>query len=186
MEIPVVDFAEFLNNTNRFKVSIEVIETLKKYGFLYLKNHGISNESVEKLFLYNKEFFDKSIDFKLTVKRSFSQSLCGYDGISEEKSNNLRPGDIKEAFMMTRNDSIWPEGWNDFKEFMQEFHQKCFYLALEILRSFAIGLGLETTDFESKFINADCAFLRLIHYPPLPEIIRDNQIRAGEHTDYGG
>ena len=185
MEIPIVDFDEFLKNTNRLKVSKQVIDTVKKYGFVYLKNYGISKESVEKLFLYNKEFFDKPFEFKCSLKRSFSNSLCGYDGVSEEKSNIKRPADMKEAFIMTRNDSVWPQSWNDFKEFMQDFHQKCYLLSLEILRSFAIGLGLEQKEFESKFINADCAFLRLIHYPPLPEIIGENQIRAGEHTDYG-
>ena len=185
MEIAIVDFKDFLNGTNRLNVSVKLIDTIKKHGFVYLRNYGISKDLIEKLFQYNKEFFDKPLEYKQTLKRSFPKTLCGYDALFEEKSNSDKLGDLKEAFIMKRNDAIWPTDWNDFKEFMLMFHQKCYLLSLEILRSFATGLKLDPVEFESKFKNADCAFLRIIHYPPMSENIPINQMRAGEHTDYG-
>ena len=64
-------------------------------------------------------------------------------------------------------------------------HSKCYCLALEVLRSLAIGLDLDENIFNSNFINGECTLMRLLHYPPLPSKIEKNQIRAGEHTDYG-
>ena len=185
MDIPIVDFDKFLNGSDRVVVSKKIIEAIKTYGFVYLRNYGIASDSVQKLFEFNKSFFDKPNDYKQSLKRSFSKTLCGYDGLFEEKSNISRPGDLKEAFIMKSVGSIWPNDWNDFKEFMESFHNKCYLLALEILRSFAIGLELNADVFDEKFKNADCAFLRLIHYPPLPDVVKENQIRAGEHTDFG-
>ena len=93
--------------------------------------------------------------------------------------------DLKESFMMKKDGTPWPKEWLKFEDFMRMFHMKCYLLALEILRSFAIGLNLDPSLFDTKFNNGDCALLRILHYPPLPDSIENKQIRAGEHTDYG-
>jgi isopenicillin N synthase-like dioxygenase len=184
MEIPIVDFDGFLNGKNRQAISKEVINVVKNHGFVYLRNYGIPKDSVYKLFDLNKKFFDKPLDYKNSVKRSF-KTLCGYDAMLEEKANRNGPGDLKEAFMIKNCGTPWPNDWNDFKEFMELFQRKCYLLALEILRSFAIGLDFDENFFDEKFKKGECALLRLIHYPPLPDVIEENQIRAGEHTDFG-
>lgn len=184
--IPIVDFSDFLkgNTTDQERVSKELIEVVKKFGFVYLRNYGISKNLVEKLFALTKEFFDQSIDKKLAVKKSHT-TFCGYDALLAEKLTNERPADLKESFMIKQNGTPWPNEWSEFKEFMQMFHSRCYSLAIEILRSFAIGLDLDQSLFDTKFNNGDCALLRVLHYPPLPDKIEPAQIRAGEHTDYG-
>ena len=186
MKIPIVDFHDYLNgdSENRYRVSKELVQAVKKFGFTYLKNYSISNDLVEELFDYNKQFFNKPIEYKKSVKKSFS-SFCGYDALLEEKLTNLRPGDLKESYMIKRDGTPWPKDWNSFEEFMHDMHSKCYCLALEVLRSLAIGLDLDENIFNSNFINGECTLMRLLHYPPLPSKIEKNQIRAGEHTDYG-
>ena len=46
------------------------------------------------------------------------------------------------------------------------------------------GLGLEENIFDQNF-NGECTVLRLIHYPPTLKPILPNQLRCGEHSDYG-
>jgi isopenicillin N synthase-like dioxygenase len=186
MKIPIVDFSEYLNgdSQNQKRVSKDLIQAVKTFGFVYLRNYGISNELIKELFDYNKQFFNKPIEYKNLVKKSFT-SFCGYDALLEEKLTNKRPGDLKESFMIKRDGTPWPEDWLSFKDFMLNIHSKCYDLALEILRSFAIGLELDENIFKSNFIDGDCTLMRLLHYPQLPSNIEENQIRAGEHTDYG-
>jgi isopenicillin N synthase-like dioxygenase len=184
MEIPIVDFEGFINGKNKQEVSKELINVVKNYGFVYLRNYGISTDLVDKMFKLSKLFFEKPLDYKNSVKKSH-ETFCGYDALLEEKLTNDRPGDLKESYMMKSFGTPWPSDWNDFKEFMQLFHDKCYQLALQILTSFAIGLELDPTIFATKFSNGECTILRLLHYPPLPDQIEDKQIRAGEHTDYG-
>ena len=149
--IPIVDFNDFLNGTveDRGRVSKELIEVVKKFGFVYLRNYGISKDLVEKLFILMKEFFDQSTEQKLAVKKSH-ETFCGYDALLEEKLTNERPADLKESYMIKQNGTPWPSDLPQFREFMQMFHMKCYSLAIEILRSFAIGLDLDQNLFDTK------------------------------------
>ena len=184
--IPIVDFDAFLNGTlnERKQVSIELIQVVKKFGFVYLKNYGFPKGIVEKLFKLNQDFFDQSLEKKLTMRKTH-ETFCGYDALQDEKLTDDRPSDLKESYMLKQYGTPWPNDLPEFKEFMLDFHHKCYLLASEILRSFAIGLNLDQNIFESKFNKLECTIVRLLHYPPLPEQTEPHQIRAGEHTDYG-
>lgn len=50
--LPIFDFAKFLNgqNVERKKIAIQLVEAFKTYGFVYLINHGISDEKTQGLF----------------------------------------------------------------------------------------------------------------------------------------
>jgi isopenicillin N synthase-like dioxygenase len=186
MDIPVVDFEPFLKGTreDRTAVSNELIAHMKEYGFVYLKNYGMSNEVVEKMFKMSKEFFQKPVDYKKRVEKSH-ETFCGYDGMGEESLSVDRPGDLKESYMIKRNGTPWPSDWPHFKDFVLSFHRKVYELGLEVLRSFTIGLNLKENLFDEKFSNGEVTLLRLLHYPPLPDSVKEKQIRCGEHTDYG-
>lgn len=61
-EIPLIDFAPFLNNqsdqSSKIQTSNEILEAFKKYGFIYLYNIPISSEKVEKAleWVYKTQF----------------------------------------------------------------------------------------------------------------------------------
>ncbi len=186
MEIPVIDFELFLKGTTeeRKTVSDELIAHVKEYGFVYLKNYGISNELVQEMFKMSKEFFEKPADYKKSVKKSH-ETFCGYDRLGEESLSTDRPGDLKESYMIKRCGTPWPSDWPQFKDFILSFHRQVYELGLEVLRSFSIGLDLKENLFDNKFNNGEVTLLRLLHYPPLLDLIKEKQIRCGEHTDYG-
>jgi isopenicillin N synthase-like dioxygenase len=57
-------------------------------------------------------------------------------------------------------------------------------LATELMRLFALGLGLDEHFFDDK-IDRHITNLSVLHYPPLTRPARPGQLRAGVHSDYG-
>jgi len=51
-DIPVLDFGKFLHGSDEEKQEIakNIDEAFRKVGFVYLKNHGVPKEMVDKAF----------------------------------------------------------------------------------------------------------------------------------------
>ncbi|XP_056622264.1 uncharacterized protein si:dkey-10o6.2 isoform X2 [Triplophysa dalaica] len=201
MSIPVVDFSVYeLEKTNvsddKFeKLSKELRKAFVEVGFVYLKNTGIHQEEVDKVMDISRQFFCLSEDKKKPFSRGDFSCNCNHGWVSLEKEslNPQRPGDLKEAFNITslRKDIDWPsEGVEDFRDGMVSFFNRCKDLSLRVLRVMAIGLGLEPKVFleAHKHIGSDKndTTLRTLYYPPLKsDVLKPNQLRCGEHSDYG-
>ena len=48
--IPIIDFSGFLDDTAKDEVAKAVIESFKRWGFVYLKNFGLPTEQVDEMF----------------------------------------------------------------------------------------------------------------------------------------
>lgn len=118
--------------------------------------------------------------------------------------------DFKETMEIGRDwDATWKNQWPQeqdapsFKRTMLEFYQvkwshphsmpfsntheqTCHELHVIVMRSLALGLNLDEMFFEGK-INDQCHNLRLLSYPPIKSsaLKREDQARAGAHSDYG-
>ncbi|RXN01930.1 ATP-binding cassette sub-family C member 8 [Acipenser ruthenus] len=91
-----------------------------------------------------------------------------------------------EVRMKCPSDAAIPE----FREVLDSFFRRCKKLALRVLEVTALCLGLERDFFVSKHrligSNKNCTTFRTLYYPPLHKVIvKPNQIRCGEHSDYG-
>ncbi|XP_052387202.1 uncharacterized protein LOC127934060 [Carassius gibelio] len=202
MEIPVIDFSVYeLGNTNLSvddnlkKLSDELRSAFTEVGFVYLKNTGISQDEVDKVMVVSKKFFCLPESMKRTFSRgSFScNGNHGWVSVETESLNPRRPGDLKEAFNTAslRSDISWPsEGVDDFRDVQVSFFLRCKELSLRVLRLMALGLGLESEAFLSahKHIGSDVngTTLRALYYPPVnSRCVKGDQLRCGEHSDYG-
>lgn len=89
-------------------------------------------------------------------------------------------------------ENMWPttrqwEGAEAFKRDMLEFFDVCKELHVELMRAFALALGIGEEWFDEYTDRGDNT-LRLLHYPKQSrEVFRKNknQVRAGAHSDYG-
>ena len=54
----------------------------------------------------------------------------------------------------------------------------------QLMRIFAVGLGLDVDYFEDK-IDRHISMFRVLNYPDQPEAPLEGQLRAGAHSDYG-
>lgn len=129
------------------------------------------------------------------------EKLARYDDDGDMQSKRSDNPDIKESMEIGReyDDDVekknapnrWPDQFDDegkrFKQVMQTFFRACKGLHEQIMRAIALGMNLPVSFFD-EFVDAGDNNLRLLHYPPVAkEAFRANpdQVRAGEHSDYG-
>lgn len=104
--------------------------------------------------------------------------------------------DLKESMEIGKEGVPgWPNQWPNkldaagevFTETMKSFFLTCQDLHVNVMRAIALGMGMDECFFDSHTNGSDNN-LRLLHYPSvLKSVFKDNpdQVRAGEHSDYG-
>ncbi|KAJ5973472.1 hypothetical protein N7481_010682 [Penicillium waksmanii] len=205
----LIDFGPFFSGTpsDKHAVALSITEALKNSGFLYLKNHGIPPSIVSQVFSSSARFFDRPQDQKNDLGWTTPQSNRGYVAIGREKLATLDETgeidtrrksvpDIKETMEIGREDvdslpNRWPDHLDDegkrFKETMLGFFEMCKNLHKQVMNSIALGMNLPGHFFD-EFVSDGDNNLRLLHYPPVhKDVFKKNpeQVRAGEHSDYG-
>ncbi|XP_076076644.1 uncharacterized protein LOC143047472 [Mytilus galloprovincialis] len=195
--IPVIDFQLHAVGkegcVDLDNLGSEMCQALEGIGFCYLKNHGISEEIINEAFSSSKDFFSQPVNEKEKFARSHNYNF-GWVGLEVEKLNPERPvGDYKEAWNVTLEDHLleWPsEKVPNFKPSMQKLYEMCTDLSKRIFDVISVGLKLD----EQKFLQnghknigraENKTTLRSLFYPALQEVMKEGQVRCGEHSDYG-
>jgi len=204
--IAVVDFEPFTNGSDKQRVGEAVVKSFEDTGFVYLVNHGLDKDKVDRMFQWSKEFFAQPTEVKQlaphppsgTHHRGWSapgvekvvQHLYDTDEIASSRAKAL---DCKESFECGREDdpnmpNIWlPEGvLPGFNDACLDFYWTCRELELQILRALALGFRLPE-DYFVQYHRAADNQLRLLHYPSIPvaSLERDEIVRIGAHSDFG-
>lgn len=200
VDIPIIDFEPFLSGNTEAQQAVarQIYHACHEIGFMYL-NPGIPATLINNLFAQTKLFFELPLDVKNKLAWVDKFSNRGYVGVERERLNPDKPGDLKEAFNVgkelnleeilkqDKSSSImnqWPVGEDKFRQTVLEFYQACAEAADKICQAFAIALELPESFFADKHEEQNYT-LRLLHYPPLEQVVKPGQVRAGEHSDYG-
>ncbi|KAM7002785.1 uncharacterized protein LKV04_004005 isoform 2-T2 [Tautogolabrus adspersus] len=201
MSIPVVDFGAY--SINQPDVSDKHLHILSKQlktaftevGFVFLTNTGISHEEVDRVMDISEKFFLQPDELKQPFSRkSFAKvPNHGWVSLETERLNQRRPGDLKEAFNVVslQPDIKWPSGAvKSFQEIYSPFYLHCKELALRVLRVMAHSLDLDPEVFLSVHrhvgTSENGSTLRSLYYPPvISGEAKKDQLRCGEHSDYG-
>lgn len=195
-KIPVIDFSEFgidnedvsnIDENRRQQVATEVCNAIENIGFCYLKNHGISDDQVERLMDVSRGFFEQPIEVKKKFLKADEEGE--YHGwIPEERLSPEKPQDYKEAFNYkpdTKNLKEFP----NFEKELDNFFNKCTKLGRRILDAFSLGLNVPTHIMQDahRLIGkpGNPTTLRTLYYPPVMDDIQDGQMRCAEHSDFG-
>ncbi|MBX9255753.1 isopenicillin N synthase family oxygenase [Desmonostoc muscorum CCALA 125] len=178
--IPVIDFSDFTNGnaTTRQAVVKQIYQACHEIGFMYLQNSGISKYLIEQVFTYSKYFFNKSLEVKQKQAWSDEFSNTGYVAIERERLDPNQPGDLKEAFNVSKQGAVGMDAS------ILAFYDSCTELANTVLQTFALALDLPEDFFTTRH-NQNNHTLRSLHYSPLQTPPKPGQVRAGEHSDYG-
>ena len=185
-QLPIIDFAPFRegNTATRYAISKEIYSAFHEIGFMYLKNPGIDSDSIAKTFEYSRKLFDLPLPEKNKVAWSNESSNRGYVGVGRERLDESKPGDLKEAYNISLELDGWLEGNEKFRQTMLNFFSACNETAKAICQALAIALNLPEAFFVNNHNQQDNT-LRLLHYPPIERTPEPEQLRAGEHSDYG-
>jgi isopenicillin N synthase-like dioxygenase len=206
--VPSIDISPFLGGaaSARASVAAAVAKACEEIGFFKISRHDVALDLVGKAFATASAFFDLPQEIKDRSRPPKSSSARGYHAL---RTKNLaktlgfdNPPDLREQFyigpLVSRAtefahipgaaelyaENIWPQTPAGYREVFSEYYRQLERLAGTLMRIFAVALGVEKNYFDDK-IDRHFSTLPANHYPepdgdPLP-----NQIRAGEHTDFG-
>lgn len=196
--IPVIDFDKLglhremgtIEPAALKEVGEKIKEAFTKIGFCYLKNHGINQDLIDHYMTVSRNFFQQPAEEKVKHVRGKDINF-GWVAVEREKLNPDRPGDLKEAFNYhpAEDPDDWPT--EDFQKASRGVFTSCSELSHRVCDALSVGLGLGESFMRDahKFIGqkGNPTTLRSLYYPPIPQDsnIKPNQIRLGEHSDYG-
>lgn len=197
--IPIIDLGRNLDiKKNVRDIAQEIGDSLKNSGFIYIKNHGIDEILIERVYYHAEVFFYKPLNKKMDFDISRSPSHSGYVSLKDKGLYEDEPLNRKyEAFDISESTSLdlqqkkkgnifngpnlWPDSY-EFKTTMNEYLNELKNLGLYICELFEIYLKLDKGSF-SKKMKAPMNQLRLIHYIENSEYSNDD-MNMGAHTDY--
>ncbi|KIW40229.1 uncharacterized protein PV06_07443 [Exophiala oligosperma] len=208
--MPLIDFGAFLNGdpTSKKQVADQIVQAFQSSGFLYLHHHGISPDDISRAFDESARFFQRPQSQKDELQWTTPDSNRGYVAWGREKVTQsadpeeiarLRASnpDLKESIEIGREGvpgfpNQWPSRFGDdegqkFTNDMQGFSLRLKNLHIQVMRAIALGMGYDEGFFDG-YTDAGDNTLRLLHYPSVKKSIwrrNPNQVRAGEHSDYG-
>ena len=178
--IPVID----LNSSNALQ---QIEDAYTTVGFaVFINAFNTKQQHVFDLwFDQMKVFFELDIDIKNSYGYIGDTNL-GYTGWGGENVDPTAPKDMKESFNYNQyrmGDHLWPTEIPDFKTTALASIDVADRLTLRILEKFdtILNTGNTLVDSHIKSFNTT----RVIHYPAYTGELEENQMRIGEHSDYG-
>lgn len=202
--IPVVDFSVMSvehkaipppSDDRVQTIAKKIHEAFSTVGFVYLKNHGITPERINKTFAVMDKFFTLSKEIKSKYRKKGELDANGWEALEREITDPAKPGDLKESFDIGAFDDKkfhWPSEVPDLQLATKILFDLLSQVGDRVLCIMALGLGLPVDTFKDYYKDvgreSGTALLRFNYYPRITDIvqIKPGQIRCGEHTDYGG
>jgi isopenicillin N synthase-like dioxygenase len=205
--IPVIDIAPFLDGDAKGQEAVarEVDNACSALGFLIISGHGVPDGLIDDMRTVSRAYFDLPLEEKLQLRMPPDRYRGYISAGSEALSYSLdqeSPPDLKESFSIGPIDTpddpyhraakpgkffapnFWPESPANFRPIWEAYYHQMERVATELMRIFAVGLGIDKHFFDDK-VNHHITNFSVIHYPEQPKALLPGQLRAGAHTDYG-
>ena len=80
--------------------------------------------------------------------------------------------------------NVWPPAMPELRPQWEAYFAAMSEVSRQLMRIFAVGLGLDVDYFEDK-IDRHISMFRALNYPDQPDEPLEGQLRAGAHSDYG-
>ncbi|CAI8585272.1 unnamed protein product [Vicia faba] len=181
--IPIIDL-----KGERCEVIKLIVKASEEFGFFKVINHGISDETIDKMEEAGFSFFAKPMSEKKLSSPAYGCKNIGFNGDIGEVEYLLLNANSSSIAQISKTISIH-DPHSNFRYRVSEYTEAVKEVACEILELMAEGLGVpDRKVFSSliKDIDSD-SILRLNHYPPT--LVKDkdkshsNNVGFGEHSD---
>ncbi|KAK6080226.1 2OG-Fe(II)oxygenase superfamily protein [Seiridium cupressi] len=211
-EIPIIDLKHLLSDDvkKRKGVAMEIRSAAVKTGFFYIKNHGISQETITKAKNQGLNFMRQPREKRDTISSKHSKYYNGYSG---ELTTNISPSesvDVRESFSFRYSpeldpdhpmdlsvvppearpwirgeDFVW-EGTAHLPNFKKEcvaYWADCLQLARRLVRAFALSLDLAEDYWDNKVTHPGADSVFNYYRPRSTQEIQGEFVGLGSHTD---
>jgi isopenicillin N synthase-like dioxygenase len=206
--IPVIDLTSYYSGdpAARRELGRQLDIACRDTGFFTVSGHQVPPELVAGLLGVARDFFELTVEEKLRYRVPPDTQLRGYSPFQAHRLARSRgvetPPDLREVFSLGRprllpnhpvadpdalpfyRPCIWPERPAAFRAIYTRYYELLDMLARDLMRLFALGLGLEETYFDTR-IDDNFAALNTFYYPAQSALPEAGQLRAGEHSDFG-
>ncbi|GAB2181698.1 oxidoreductase [Denitratisoma sp. agr-D3] len=197
---PVLDIAPWRDGSDKAGVAQAFDRICREIGFFYLVGHGIPPARMAQMLHQAKRFFD--LDEAVKRRYTIGDQRRGYEPFGLQSLDFDAPPDIKESLLVgIGQDESHPYvqrglanyGPNKmpeeallpgFADFCLAYLHDMLDLGKTLMAIFATVADLPEDYFDPMLVDP-MVTLRLIHYPPQPGPVVDNQIGCGTHTDWG-
>ena len=183
MEVPIINFADM-----DLAVSRRMDKAFREVGFAVFTNvydRWMTDFDLWELSI--KEFFDLPLEIKSKYAYSGVEKNLGYSEMESEWLHPDRPGDLKEAYNWKApydmEDKYWPTELPLFRTQAEKIERMMRVLSFEFMDRFELALGLKKGFLVEKHLYGPTT-ARILHYPKVTSIAKDQQLRGNEHTDY--
>jgi isopenicillin N synthase-like dioxygenase len=202
--IPILDVGPFLAREPGAltRLGQDVHQALEDIGFFFIKNHGVSQELIDRMFAENARFHAQPLERKLSVK--VNRKGIGFmpSGLQQPKyaqgesprkpdigeaffigrEGNAKPHDTNDADPLYQGGNQWPQDLPGFRDTLLEYFGAMEALSLRLLPVYATALGLPDDFFEPAFVHSrPLGILRVSHYPET--LCEEHQFNASPHID---
>ncbi|MFI1206202.1 isopenicillin N synthase family dioxygenase [Streptomyces sp. NPDC020802] len=203
--VPVVDLSRRDSAQGRRTIAEAIDQACTSSGFFVIVGHDVRQDLIDRMFSVTSTFFKLSDEEKDRV--AHRPGVSGFRRVGGATALSLdqeSPPDLCQAFAAhvtgelceeerrTLGDqwatwtlaNIWPENPADFRQVWEEYMAAISELAADLMRLFALALGLDEGFFEDKF-DRHGSSVAVNYYPPQTEPPLPGQLRRGPHTDFG-
>jgi len=193
--IPSIDLADYLSGDagRKAKFVAELGHAYETFGFVSVRNHGISEELVNTYYKMVEDFFALDPATKKAYEIPELAGQRGYTSFGREHAKDSKAADLKEFWQLgqtvTDGDPVknqYPENVivteiEGFTEKGVELYKAFESSGIHMLRAIANYLELDENYFDASVHNGN-SILRAIHYPPIVDEPK-SAIRAEQHED---
>ena len=194
--VPVIDIKKINSVSNKIDIAKELYKASTDLGFIYIKNHDISENLINDLRTDGLNFFRSSTDDKSKVL--ITKKHRGWLGFGGAKMGDKAKPDLKESFIwgyqyddgslpddhQLRGVNKWPKFLPSLQQNAMSYFHQINELAKNLLTCFAMGLNLKE-NFFIRNCNAPLSRASLVYYPDQPKEMGEMQFGVSEHTDFG-
>ena len=194
--IPVVDLAPFWEDKgviigdaptpDQIRVAAEIDRANIEFGFIGVKNFGLSKKEVNRYFRDSKELFALPAEIKERKMKQVGIDDYGYVSPFNQEVKHDKVQAKKEAFKIRENRdySYCPE---EFQRSSAELFNRLEDIKMHYCKASALALGLDFDVVWQMHKSPEFTSIRYNHYAPFEAStnFKEPIIRLGAHTDFG-
>ena len=197
-EIPVIDMAPLVDGSDVAGVAARMLGAVTGIGFFYVKNHPIPEPVIARARAAPARFFSLPEEVKARV--AINRYHRGFLGMGDARMPGSKRADYKESFVWGleptpgepapgtanpfRTPNLWPESLPELREDLAPFLEHAQVCAIHLMQAFAVGLGARREAFLGSSTRP-ISRASIVHYPPQPAELGEQQFGVGAHTDFG-